>query len=441
MKRFLLSLMGLSVALFMACSSDDSAPVVPQQGGGETTPGGDPTPGGDSGSSQAPDVSNDTYYTTLPATNEAGLQALYAAWVQKFYVTAEEEIKAPDELGDAKLAALTGSARIKFDEPLNTVSEGIGYGMLITYFMKDWDKFDRIFKYYRAYPVSAASGYYFMKWKVSGDKYNGGFVLGAQGGSATDADLDVVTALLLAYAEKGSPEYLDYALKVANSIYMTEINATTNLLMPGNSGGHMADGYCYNISYFSLVGLRLLAKYDTEHSAKWNEVLAASKAYMKKVQDASYGLWPDWSDANGNPISPENSNNPSSTSALYDFFGLESVRIPLRLIWDYSWFGDETTKAMASKAAQYIYGQANGDIMNVLARYKYAGEQPTVGLGGAHFKGVFCALWTVNPDYANSVNTCRDVVLNASIKNYFETSLQLLSSLYLNGYFVKHFNY
>ena len=81
------------------------------------------------------------------------------------------------------------------------------------------------------------------------------------------------------------------------------------------------DGYCYNISYFSLVGLRLLAKYDTEHSVKWNEVLAASKAYMKKVQDASYGLWPDWSDANGNPISPENSNNPSSTSALYDYFG------------------------------------------------------------------------------------------------------------------------
>ena len=118
MKRFLLSLMGLSVVLFMACSSDETTPTTAPQGGG----GGEQTPGGNAGPSS--DVSNDTYYATLPAANQAGVEALYNAWVQKFYVTAEEEIKSPEDLGEEKLAALQGSARIKFDEPLNTVSEG-----------------------------------------------------------------------------------------------------------------------------------------------------------------------------------------------------------------------------------------------------------------------------------------------------------------------------
>ncbi|MBR2470927.1 MAG: hypothetical protein IKB43_12425 [Fibrobacter sp.] len=437
MKRFLLSLMAMSVAFFMACSSDDPAPVTPGSG---TNEGGETTPGDNSGSSTTPDAANATYYAARPAPNTAAVEAMYANWISRFYVTAEEEITSPGDLGDLYMSKITGAARIKFDNPLNTVSEGIGYGMLITFFMNDMDKFDRLFKYYKAYPVSEASGMYFMRWNIKGDKFNGGFTLAANGGSATDADLDVVAALLMAYGKTGNAEYKDYALKVAASIYNTEVNPTTHLLMPGNDGKHMNDGYCYNISYFSLVALRLMAKYDTERTAQWNEVKDATLAYMKKVQDAGYGLWPDWSDANGAPIDPGNN---SSTGKLNNYFGLEGVRIPLRLIWDYDWYGDESTKALASKAAQYIYEKTGGDIKQVLSRYIYTGDQPSTGLGGAHFRGAFCAVWTVNPDYAASVAACNDVIVTTAFTtaNYFEPTLQMLDALYLNGYFKKEFNY
>ena len=337
---------------------------------------------------------------------------------------------------------LKGSARIKFDSPLNTVSEGIGYGMLITYFMKDWEKFNRLFKYYQAYPVSAADGLFFMKWMVKGDEFKGGFSADATGGSATDADLDVMTALFLAYGETGNVEYLNYAKGIAGAIYSTEVNPTTHLFMPGNDGLHMNDGYVYNTSYFSLVGIRLAIKYDTERSAAWQQVLDATYAYMLKVQAAGNGLWPDWSNADGIPTNPENN---SSTGKLCDYFGLEGVRIPLRVMWDYNWFGDDRAKTLAETAGNFAFTSTGGDITKTLIKYIYQGEQPKAGQGGAHFRGAFCSLWTVNATLSAYTPACNEVIVNTPFKTtnslYFEPSMQLLYSLFLNGYFVKYWNY
>ena len=358
-------------------------------------------------------------------------------------MTYEEEVPASEEpyLG-AMVEKLKGSARIKFDSPLNTVSEGIGYGLLITYFMKDWEKFNRLFKYYQAYPVSAADGLFFMKWMVKGDEFKGGFSADATGGSATDADLDVMTALFLAYGETGNVEYLNYAKGIAGAIYSTEVNATTHLLMPGNDGLHMNDGYVYNTSYFSLVGLRLAIKYDTERSAAWQQVLDATYAYMLKLQADGNGLWPDWSNAEGVPTNPENN---SSTGKLCDYFGLEGVRIPLRVMWDYNWYGDDRAKTLAETAGNFAFTSTGGDITKTLIKYIYQGEQPKAGQGGAHFRGAFCSLWTVNATLSAYTPACNEVIVNTPFKTtnslYFEPSMQLLYSLFLNGYFVKYWNY
>lgn len=459
MKKYILSMLGL--ALMAACSDDASSNATnvvdnPDQpgissssvaGNPDNPPlssaGGDaPQPGLNSSQSVTPDPSASAYYATFPTANQQAVETMYANWIAKFYVTYEEEVTQPAYLGSSGRAKLEGSARIKFDTPKNTVSEGIGYGLLITYFMKDWEKFDKLFKYYKAYPVSEADGLYFMKWMVKGDDMNGGFSAEATGGSATDADLDVVTALLLAYAEKGNEEYLNYAKGIAGAIYNTEVNATTHLFMPGNDGKHMNDGYVYNTSYFSLVALRLMIKYDTERSAQWTEVLNATYEYMTKVQAAGNGLWPDWSNAEGVPTDPENG---SSTGKLCDYYGLEGVRIPLRIMWDYNWYGDDRAKNLATTAATFALNSTGGDINQTLIKYIYQGEQPsTTGLGGAHFRGAFCALWTVSAETAVHTNACNETILNMAYKQnniYFEPSMQMLYSLFLNGYFVKYWNY
>jgi endo-1,4-beta-D-glucanase Y len=456
MKKYLLPVLGVTTAMLMACSDDSSSSpsnaVDPGIASSASVDPGLPAVSSDANSglvlsseSSAPvvDPGASTYYAVFPTPNQLAVQTMYNNWIAKFYVTYEEEVPASEEpyLG-AMVEKLKGSARIKFDSPLNTVSEGIGYGMLITYFMKDWEKFNRLFKYYQAYPVSAADGLFFMKWMVKGDEFKGGFSADATGGSATDADLDVMTALFLAYGETGNVEYLNYAKGIAGAIYSTEVNPTTHLFMPGNDGLHMNDGYVYNTSYFSLVGIRLAIKYDTERSAAWQQVLDATYAYMLKVQAAGNGLWPDWSNADGIPTNPENN---SSTGKLCDYFGLEGVRIPLRVMWDYNWFGDDRAKTLAETAGNFAFTSTAGDITKTLIKYIYQGEQPKAGQGGAHFRGAFCSLWTVNATLSAYTPACNDVILNTPFKTtnslYFEPSMQLLYSLFLNGFFVKYWNY
>lgn len=456
MKKYLLPVLGVTTAMLMACSDDSSSSpsnaVDPGIASSASVDPGLPAVSSDANSglvlsseSSAPvvDPGASTYYAVFPTPNQLAVQTMYNNWIAKFYVTYEEEVPASEEpyLG-AMVEKLKGSARIKFDSPLNTVSEGIGYGMLITYFMKDWEKFNRLFKYYQAYPVSALDGLFFMKWMVKGDEFKGGFSADATGGSATDADLDVMTALFLAYGETGNVEYLNYAKGIAGAIYSTEVNPTTHLFMPGNDGLHMNDGYVYNTSYFSLVGIRLAIKYDTERSAAWQQVLDATYAYMLKVQAAGNGLWPDWSNADGIPTNPENN---SSTGKLCDYFGLEGVRIPLRVMWDYNWFGDDRAKTLAETAGNFAFTSTAGDITKTLIKYIYQGEQPKAGQGGAHFRGAFCSLWTVNATLSAYTPACNDVILNTPFKTtnslYFEPSMQLLYSLFLNGFFVKYWNY
>lgn len=456
MKKYLLPVLGVTTAMLMACSDDSSSSpsnaVDPGIASSASVDPGLPAVSSDANSglvlsseSSAPvvDPGASTYYAVFPTPNQLAVQTMYNNWIAKFYVTYEEEVPASEEpyLG-AMVEKLKGSARIKFDSPLNTVSEGIGYGMLITYFMKDWEKFNRLFKYYQAYPVSAADGLFFMKWMVKGDEFKGGFSADATGGSATDADLDVMTALFLAYGETGNVEYLNYAKGIAGAIYSTEVNPTTHLFMPGNDGLHMNDGYVYNTSYFSLVGIRLAIKYDTERSAAWQQVLDATYAYMLKVQAAGNGLWPDWSNADGIPTNPENN---SSTGKLCDYFGLEGVRIPLRVMWDYNWFGDDRAKTLAETAGNFAFASTGGDITKTLIKYIYQGEQPKAGQGGAHFRGAFCSLWTVNATLSAYTPACNEVIVNTPFKTtnslYFEPSMQLLYSLFLNGYFVKYWNY
>jgi endo-1,4-beta-D-glucanase Y len=456
MKKYLLPVLGVTTAMLMACSDDSSSSpsnaVDPGIASSASVDPGLPAVSSDANSglvlsseSSAPvvDPGASTYYAVFPTPNQLAVQTMYNNWIAKFYVTYEEEVPASEEpyLG-AMVEKLKGSARIKFDSPLNTVSEGIGYGMLITYFMKDWEKFNRLFKYYQAYPVSAADGLFFMKWMVKGDEFKGGFSADATGGSATDADLDVMTALFLAYGETGNVEYLNYAKGIAGAIYSTEVNPTTHLFMPGNDGLHMNDGYVYNTSYFSLVGIRLAIKYDTERSAAWQQVLDATYAYMLKVQAAGNGLWPDWSNADGIPTNPENN---SSTGKLCDYFGLEGVRIPLRVMWDYNWFGDDRAKTLAETAGNFAFTSTAGDITKTLIKYIYQGEQPKAGQGGAHFRGAFCSLWTVNATLSAYTPACNEVIVNTPFKTtnslYFEPSMQLLYSLFLNGFFVKYWNY
>ena len=101
-----------------------------------------------------------------------------------------------------------------------TVSEAIGYGMLITLFAGDMQAFNSLWYYNRGYREYQGSN--LMPWKVGTFSYES-LVATANSSSATDADLDIATALILAYYSTGDIAYLNDALLIVNAIWDNEI--------------------------------------------------------------------------------------------------------------------------------------------------------------------------------------------------------------------------
>jgi endo-1,4-beta-D-glucanase Y len=118
----------------------------------------------------------------------------------------------------------------------DTVSEGIGYGMLILVLMDGvYDNtrqyFDGVYKYHKYYLDNNG----LMNWQVD----RNGSVIGTN--TATDADEDVALALIFADKQWSSTNsainYIEEAKEIINRIMKNQVERPSYILRPGNSFG------------------------------------------------------------------------------------------------------------------------------------------------------------------------------------------------------------
>ena len=316
-----------------------------------------------------------------------------------------------------------------------TVSEGVGYGMLLTYFNGDDDAFVRIWNYSRAF-----RDYYgvdLTPWITFS------FAKKVDYTSATDADLDIATSLILMYYKTGSVAYLTDAQRIMKAIWDYEINKTSLLIYSGDDDMWQGDDPVYNLSYFSPVALRLFAKVDTDPSHNWTGVLDAMYTYMTTVQNAGTGVFPDWSNSAGVAVDPDN----GSAAKTYWTFNKESVRIPWRIAWDYYWFQDERALAILTKLNTFISGKSGGDPSSTALMVNYSwdpAKSDAASTGTAtpsHWLGAWCVTgFGSNPTW---VTACTDLFNTRAPANtgssYFTDILMGIYSALLNGNFVRPF--
>ena len=440
------------LALLIACSGDDSSPTTPstESSSSEGTPGipdgGNP---GDGGNAPAA--------VSLPSTaNGAIPDAQYPIWKSRWVISMAQEVAGGSTMDYSFYSTKYPNAiRVRWDtsddnclvdgltsidgknltEMMNkqtgcSVSEGIGYGMLISLFNNDQTVFDGLWAYNQG--ARGFSGGNLMPWRLA--SFNR--VLDAT--SALDADLDIASALILAYYKWGNQAYLDDAKNIVNTIYELGIHPDTKLLLPGPNW-KLKD--TYNLSYFSPVAFRLFAKVDQAHP--WNEVLDAHYAYMQKVQDAgaTKAVFPDWSNAAGEAYYAGSSGIAKKTYMLYF---QESVRIPWRIAWDYYWFADERAGAILKKLGDFVAAKSNNDPAQ-LPQYAVNyldGTDAINPTNGEHYLGAAClsglgvnAAWA---DACTSYFNGFEMSTTAGYSgNYFKQILQMMYSSLLNGKFVK----
>ncbi len=244
----------------------------------------------------------------------------------------------------------------------STVSEGIGYGMLIAVYMDDQSLFDNLWNYEKGNLDDNG----LMNW-APGPGTSGG--PNCTGG-ATDADEDMAFALVMADKQWGGQgsigtTYLSAAQGQIQKIWATEVDQY-KWLKPGD---HFGDRTVQNISYLAPAYYKIFANVDPkscpagtddQYAMKngcdgWPAVITQSYATISDALNSangnqSNGLVPAWcDDSHGAPCSVVTTVSGEPFNYQYD-----SCRTPFRIGLDACWFGDSNAQAYVAKTSAFF---------------------------------------------------------------------------------------
>lgn len=311
--------------------------------------------------------------------------------------------------------------RVKFDIPTVTVSEGIGYGMLIMVYMDNetnntQPQFNKLWNYYKANLDTSGM----MNWRIVEYTFRQGYCRETGCNAATDADLDVALALLLAYKQWGNAGYLTGAKTLIEKLRTHAIN-----------GIHMKPGDIWdpykNPSYFSLAALKLFQEVDQAHADQWGSVIDGDMAMVDANTAASpTGLASDWCAPDGTPV--------GGSSSLK--FGYDASRTPWRLALGYAWYGTPQAKTINQRMLQWIQGEP---ILGIPANVKdgYRLDGTVIGkYNVATFVGAMGSAGMVDDTYQEWLNASYSRLRSgADGGGYYHGSLKLLYMLTMSGNF------
>jgi endo-1,4-beta-D-glucanase Y len=282
------------------------------------------TPSPSTGSPAKPFPQNAAVGTCMPATNAAkfssAIAQIYANWTKTF--VQGNKIVAPEQQN-----AVT--------------SEAMGYGMMIAAAMGDKTAFDSFWGY-----VSPKLSGGLMTWKEG------------QSGSASDADLDIAYALLMASVQWPTAQVGGQTYAAASS-NMAKAIASSDLVSNIVSGGSSFHSAPFNPSYFAPAWMRKLDGLSGAVNANYTLVNA-------NVGAASNGIPTDWANtSNGAPSGPGSAQVTSEIQDAGGAMGYDAARVPWRLGMDACLGGGNTTALKAIVdffAAKYDAG-ATIDLM------------------------------------------------------------------------------
>jgi len=295
-----------------------------------------------------------------------------------------------------------GALRVQRPQNSNdTVSEGMGYGMIGAVYTYDRPTFDGLWSYVKAH--LDANG--LMNWNIN----SGGTVIG--NGPATDGDEDIAWALLMASDQWSSLTYLDDARNYINAIYGTLI-AGDGTLKPDQYGG--TNGTGYDPDYFAPAYYRVFAR-ATNNNVWSTTILDRNYTLVAAVAGPNNGLVPNSTDT-GNPT-------PTGT------YGYNACREPWRIAMDYCFNGEPRAKAILDKMGPFFnnIGAANiGDGYNVATGAQTAANHNMAFIGAAGVAGM--AGWQTLLDGAYTFGTT-----SAGDNAYFTNSLRVVTMLMMSG--------
>lgn len=358
----------------------------------------------------------------------ADVVAMYAYWKNNFlvpsvYTSGAYFVNGPSTDGSGK-----------------GTSESHGYGMLITALMAGSDSdaklyFDGLYKFFNTHRSTENNE--LMGWFINQSEQSNYY------SSASDGDMDIAYALLLAHYQWGSTGSINYLQEAKDMITLGikagDINTDTYRIMLGDwdtfdNGGTTAT---FTTRPSDWMGGHLHAFENATNDPIWGTV--ADKIYeMTGAIQSNYsnttGLMPDFViDSDPKPASPG-----FLEGATDGYYSWNSCRFPWRTTMDYGHYGTPEAKTAVSKLVDWAVIETGNDPEKFWPGYKLNGDLISSDkYSDMAFMAPIVTASITNAAHQTFLNDGWAVMKDRKTKvewdGYFSTSINLLSMLFISG--------
>lgn len=200
-------------------------------------------------------------------------------------------------------------------------SEGQGYGLLLSFLAEDRDSFAAIWAFTQSEMMVRDDGLVAWKWDPAADPHI------TDSNNASDGDILIAYALMLAGESWEQPDYVEAARSLANAVGKTSTMRWRGqeILLPGSFGfrrDDQEDGPVVNLSYWVFEAFPALAKIAP--TTDWEAVAQTGRRLVNETRFGPLELPTDWLSLREAVAAPAAGFTPE--------FGYNSLRIPLYLL-------------------------------------------------------------------------------------------------------------
>jgi len=316
-----------------------------------------------------------------------------------------------------------------FEDTGIAVSEGHGYGMLAVAAMAGYDPnaredFDKMVRFYLAHPSEIDNR--LMAWQQDD---NGKTIVDIGGvDSATDGDLDIAYALLMAdkvWGSDGEFDYKNLALRSINATMETIVNKDDWVLTLGDWSVKPGHGrLSTRPSDFMLQHFRTFEAVTGDE--RWNTLCVN---ILKAINDLlshapKTGMLPNFAKLEENGYEPKDNS-----------YSWDACRIPWRTSMDFIMHGADDALPMLRTVNSFIKALTEGSPSNVRAGYNIQDGTPTAPWNSPAFTAPFMV--AAMTDAANQEWLDSLWKFNAAQKTedgrYYDNSIRLLCMITASG--------
>lgn len=228
---------------------------------------------------------------------------------------------------------------IDYEKKSITTSEGQSYALLRAVMINDKPTFEKVYKWTKNNLKRDNDNLFAWLWGEKDSNYGQ-----IDDNSATDSDIDIAFALIIASRKWGDSYYLKEAKKIITDIWKHETVLINNKrILTAGYNQAQKEVIDVNPSYFAPYAFRLFAMYDNND---WNKLINDNYELLEKVINSTQSkLPPDWL-----TIHKSNGEFYLDKDSTKSDFSYDAVRLFIRIYLDYLFTKDIRAKKIIENA-------------------------------------------------------------------------------------------